>query len=737
MMRRWLLSGRWGRLCLKELRETLRDRRTLATLVLMPLLVYPLLSMTLQRLLLATSAERKLENIVVGVLHADDLDRLSDLLKFGETSLSAEAYHPLAMESEVSVKGRFQEAWRGMVLTASIDEAFRTQAIDLALEIEVEEFSSPAMVKPATTYSVVAHYRPDLPRSQQAYRDLRRLLESINDAETYRLRQTVLGQSRAPVELATKAFAVRSDWLQSVAAVIPLMLLLMTITGAVYPAIDLTAGEKERGTFEAMIATPTPSLVILLSKYVAVLVVSMLTATIHLLGMYLTLSIGGIGQALFGNASLSLLAMLQIFGLMLLFSSFFSAILLGICSLARSFKEAQAYLIPVMLLSFGPGIISLLPSIQLTSNLAVVPLINILLLARDILAERSQPLTGMLVVVSSIAYSLVALVLASRLFSQAVPAASSARWRWPFLSPALAGPRAPTTGDLIFFLALLFPLYYITSNSLGRVSSLALPTQLGLRGLLTCLLFWVLPDLYARGVGLDRKRLFPLAGSLAWWRWFPACLCLGSGLWVIAHEIFIVSEELGWISLRLASSEAVLRMAEELRSLPLGLVWFCLAIVPAVAEEFFFRGFVMRSLLTNCRYRAAIILSAILFGFFHVATGNVLMLERFLPTTFLGLVLGWLAWRCGSLLPGMVVHAVHNGLLFTILHYRPQLEAAGWGLDEETHLPWNLVVAGCLAVLGGLAVIRWTTRKADRGSPPSLPDPASIATTPPDAACRE
>jgi ABC-2 type transport system permease protein/sodium transport system permease protein len=162
-----------------------------------------------------------------------------------------------------------------------------------------------------------------------------------------------------------------------------------------------------------------------------------------------------------------------------------------------------------------------------------------------------------------------------------------------------------------------------------------------------------------------------------------------------------------------------------------------LAITPAVAEEFFFRGFVMRSLLTNRRHRVAIILSAILFGLFHVTTGNVLMLERFLPTTFLGLVLGWLAYRCGSLLPGMVVHAVHNGLLFTILHYRTQLEAAGWGLDEETHLPWPLIAAGCVAVLGGLAVIRWTTGTVEGGSPPSLPAPASTATNPPDVAYRE
>ena len=70
----------------------------------------------------------------------------------------------------------------------------------------------------------------------------------------------------------------------SLAALIPLILVLMTVTGAVYPAIDLTAGERERGTLETLIAAPVPRLGLLLAKYVAVLAVALLTAVVNLAG---------------------------------------------------------------------------------------------------------------------------------------------------------------------------------------------------------------------------------------------------------------------------------------------------------------------------------------------------------------------------------------------------------------------------------------------------------------------
>src|SRR4029450_7862921 len=122
-----------------------------------------------------------------------------------------------------------------------------------------------------------------------------------------------------------------------IATLVPMVLILMTITGAVYPAIDLTAGERERGTLEALMAAPVPRLGLLFGKYIAVLTVALLTALVNIVGMTVPV----------------------------LSAPVFSAFLLCVTSFARSFKEAQAYLIPLMLVSLAPGFLSILPGMEL------------------------------------------------------------------------------------------------------------------------------------------------------------------------------------------------------------------------------------------------------------------------------------------------------------------------------------------------------------------------------------
>src|SRR6202521_2841924 len=100
--------------------------------------------------------------------------------------------------------------------------------------------------------------------------------------------------------------------------------------------------------------------------------------------MMLTLVFTGMSQVLFPAGELSPLLVVQIFGLLFLFATFFSAVLLSLTSFARSFKEAQAYLIPLMLASLGPGLIGMMPGLELEGPLAAAPLVNIVLLARDL-----------------------------------------------------------------------------------------------------------------------------------------------------------------------------------------------------------------------------------------------------------------------------------------------------------------------------------------------------------------
>ena len=194
------------------------------------------------------------------------------------------------------------------------------------------------------------------------------------------------------------------------ATIVPLVLVLMTITGAVYPAIDLTAGERERGTMEAVMASPVPRGYVLFSKYTAVVAVALLTAVASLIAMFTTLWAGGLLGLLTGGDAFPWITILQMLALLVLFSGFFAAILLSLTSFAKSFKEAQAYLIPVMLLSLTPAMLSLMPGITLTGALTVLPLINIVLLARDLLSGSADPSNAFVAIVSTTAYAAAAAV---------------------------------------------------------------------------------------------------------------------------------------------------------------------------------------------------------------------------------------------------------------------------------------------------------------------------------------
>ena len=139
--------------------------------------------------------------------------------------------------------------------------------------------------------------------------------------------------------------------------------------------------------------------------------------------------------------------------------------------------------------------------------------------------------------------------------------------------------------------------------------------------------------------------------------------------------------------------------------------------MPAVAEELFFRGLVLSGLQRLGSFRAVVI-SALLFGIFHVATGSMLMVERLLPSTFLGLLLGWIAVRTGSLWPGVIVHALHNGFMLSLSHFEPWLIERGWGTEQQIYLPLSWLGVGSLMFAAGSVLLWWGGR--------SGPQPAEV-----------
>lgn len=715
----WSALARVLRLMSKEMRETLRDRRTIITLVLMPVLVYPLLSLSFNTSLLMVSEQVENRSLFIGVETREDVAILRDLLLQGEHVLGTQVAGEEEAESEAEETAR-SESRSPLSLDETPVELTCLGEGEVAEYVANREVHAGIRVQRANTPSDEASggplvrcellYREHSAKSQQAARFVQERLQALNEAALRGLLAQLRMPSDIPAETTVKAVPPSTDAPFSLATFVPLVLILMTITGSVYPAIDLTAGERERGTLETLIAAPVSRVMLLAAKYAAVLTVAVLTAVVNLVAMTVTLLTSSLGRQFFPHG-VSLTLMAEILGLMILFAAFFSAIVLALTSFARSFKEAQAYLIPVMLLAISPGLLSLMPGVELSGMFAVAPLINIVLLSRDILEETVRPGMALLAIFSTAVYAVAAIAIAARIFgNDALLYASRGSWSELFHRPS--SPRAaPTPGAALLCLALLFPSFFVLAN-LAQSRDIPIQAQLVINSLITIIVFGAIPVLFAFVQRLSLRDGFQIQPVS--WLAMGAGLVLGLTLWPLAYELYMFGDWAGLAARDQSQFALAERLLEVVQRLSPFLVVLLLAGIPAVMEEFFFRGYLFQGLRGVCGERMTIVATALLFGLFHVLSPSALTPLRFLPSTLLGLVLGWVCYRTRSLLPCMIMHACHNGVLVLLVQQRDLLADWGWNPRASQQLPpwWLLGLAGLAA--GAVVGLYVVTRRSGR-----------------------
>ena len=339
----------------------------------------------LNRVLLNSISAKASQTVTIGVSSEVRSSPLPDFLIGGWQLLSDQDHSPVFVEPTLTVsKDELKSSENAesalpvpemLVIEKDISQQLQNRAVDLIIvrKIRTRELPTREGVRRTPEDDLVframgdyeVQYRLNDAASERALQVVERSFAAFNNANA----RALIGDNYdAPLRLIASPVTLPSNYADMLATMIPLVLVLMTMAGAVYPAIDLTAGERERGTMEALVVSPTPSFLLLLAKYSAVVTVSLLTALANLLAMTITLWASGMGKVIFGQTTLSLDMIGQVLALLVLFTTFFSALLLAITSFARSFKEAQAYLIPVMLLALTPGVLSLLPGIQFTNS---------------------------------------------------------------------------------------------------------------------------------------------------------------------------------------------------------------------------------------------------------------------------------------------------------------------------------------------------------------------------------
>jgi len=314
------------------------------------------------------------------------------------------------------------------------------------------------------------------------------------------------------------------------------------------------------------------------------------------------------------------------------------------------------------------------------------------------------------VVMSTIFYAGAAISLAARVFgSESVLYSDQTGWGDLFRRPRERQP-VPTLTAALVCLALMVPAYFSMLGLMSR--EMEIREQLLMGVVTTALVFGVMPAMasWIRRSGLDGsfsipRNALPVIGAI---------LVVGLSLWTIDHGVVLLVRTLRGASLPPTVLKQTTEYAAKLRDLPVMAIVVAFGIVPPLFEEGFFRGYLYSAVRTVSHSSTTIVVTAIVFGIFHVFAPNPFATERLVSSTLTGIVLGWVRWRTGSVLPGLLLHACHNTFLILVTYYEPALTARGIGVSQEAHLPPVWYAGGAICVALGLLTIWALTRGGQR-----------------------
>jgi sodium transport system permease protein len=262
------------------------------------------------------------------------------------------------------------------------------KAVHAAVHVPLDVYER--LEESAVSVPLTVMYDSSQSLSREAFSRLSDFVAALERSEmTLRLNARQLSPGFIdPFDLNAANVASDSRKVQAViGSVLPYLIILFCFFGAFYPSLDLTAGEKERYTLETLLLAPVSRLEIAAGKFIVVFSAAIIAAVLATTSMALTLTEGVLPKDTITTFELEFqpLALLMTASLLLPVAALFSAMLLGVSLLARSFKEAQSYATPLQFLVILPTIASLLPDLETELKWAWVPLMNVSLLMKELL----------------------------------------------------------------------------------------------------------------------------------------------------------------------------------------------------------------------------------------------------------------------------------------------------------------------------------------------------------------
>lgn len=397
-------------ICRKELRDTIRDRNTLLSMVVMPLVLMPLLFIGMGRYTQWQAKQAEAKTVTVGVFAAEPLPTLVEALK---------------NTPQVNV----QE------LTGDPKTAITDKKVDAALVVPSGTNAKIAAAEPVSL--------PLLSKStaNSAGTAMTRVAQTVTAYSSTITGQRLLAAKvnpgiLSPVTVAPEDISSKQEVAGLVLGyILPMFIVIWSIAGGQYTAIDVSAGEKERKTLEALLLTPARRIDVVAGKFLAVSIVSATSVVLAIGSMYFSMRYAGLGNAMSGtnltaaaNASTQLmdfkvsvepaaLALMLLVGLLTV--SVFSSVMLSIAIFANSFKEAQSYIGPAYMVVVLP--IVLLNSLGNTVTptwLFAIPAANGVALFKEVLMGTYNNTHIGLTIASLVVFSIIALLIATKIYER-------------------------------------------------------------------------------------------------------------------------------------------------------------------------------------------------------------------------------------------------------------------------------------------------------------------------------
>ncbi len=377
----------------KEIKEVLRDKRMLYLIILLPFFLYPVLFTLIGKV--GQSQQEKLSSQTIEILLSPELQ--------------GTAIEDALAQSE-ELKMSFREFDRSTIDTMS-------NGIGIKLDAP---FDQTMQNKGTASIQILADQSKDLLKFRS--RQIRTVLQGVNqNLLKARIDEAGLNPEFA-APLAISQVDLASDEQQAgkaLASFLPMIILMFIFIGCIYIAIDITAGEKERKTLQTIFTAPVKVSEIIAGKFAAVFTVGILSAFMNILSLMVAMMIqvkfmgGEVGSF---AISIDPMGWFWLCLIIFLITVFLAALTLAVVLLANSYKEAQSYVSPLMMLIIIPAVMSQMPGMELNSSTAMIPMLNISLAIGAILKGGfSTALVGM-VAGMALLYAVIALFFASMTF---------------------------------------------------------------------------------------------------------------------------------------------------------------------------------------------------------------------------------------------------------------------------------------------------------------------------------